>query len=123
MPKLDLRTVSGQEPPIELGQVDIGLSDGDTEPVAIVLTNRDTFTLSEVRVSVEGEGAPAIRLAYPNDEGNPGVWHEGEIMVRAGLLPPNNSVQFWVQAVPVGDQELGSQRFEFVVKSVALVLE
>lgn len=119
MSKIDLRTATGQEPPIELGQVDIGLADGDTDPVSIVLTNRNNYNLTEVNVSVEGEGARAIQLAYENDEGQPGVWKNGSIMVRQGVLSSNDSVRFWVRAVPVDELELGSKRFEFVVKSIA----
>ncbi len=116
---LELKTAAGNEPPIELGQVDLGLSDGDTEPLLLLLTNRNGYDLSEVRVGVEGRGAGAVQLAR-EEEGVPGSW-SGEIIARAGLLPPNNTCRFFVRAVPDDSLKLGQQRFEFVVKSVAVV--
>lgn len=118
MPNLDLRTVTGELPPIMLGQVDIGLADEDTEPLLMVLTNRDTLDLSEIRVSTAGPGASAVQLA--RDLEGPGEWTDGEIIALAGVLPPNRSCQFWARAVASDDVAVGDQSFEFVVKSVAV---
>lgn len=119
MPNLELATASGQKPTIDLGQVDLGVSDGDAEPVLMTVTNRDTLDLSEVRVSTTGPGANAVQLARDLDNA-PGEWTGTEIIALAGVLPPNNSCQFWARAVRSDDVAVGSQEFEFVVKTTAV---
>src|SRR3954470_20160984 len=118
-PRIDLRTSTGQLPPIDLGQVDLGLFDGDGQERQLVITNRDTLNLSEIRVGVEGPGARAVQLARDLD-GDPGTWTGGEIIALSGVLPPNNACQFWARAVRSDDIAVGSQDFEFVVKLVAV---
>lgn len=118
---LDLRTASGSKPPIHLGEVDVGLSDGDTNPLLLVLTNRDNFSLSEIRVRTEGPAAHAVQLARDED-GKPGVW-EPVIFARVGVLSSNNSCEFWVRARPSSGLKLGQQEFTFVVNSVAVIVE
>ncbi len=119
MPKIELRTVSGSVPPIDLGQVDLGLNDGDGPETQMVLTNRYALDLSEVRVATEGPGANAVQLARDLD-GNAGNWTDGEIIALVGLLAPNNSCHFWARAVKSSDIAEGNQSFEFVVKAVAI---
>lgn len=122
MPRIELRSASGQKPPINLGQVDLGMADGNADAVQIVITNRDTLDLSEVRVSVEGTGARAVQLARDAD-GIPGEWVSGEIIARVGILPPNRSCEFWAKAVKSEDIAVGNQRFEFVVNTVVVMPE
>lgn len=122
MPRVELRSTSGQHPPIALGQVDLGLDDGDADPIQLEIINRDTLDLSEVRVAIEGTGAPGVQLARDLD-GFPGSWTDGEIVARAGVLPPNRSCQFWARAVRSEDIAVGNQRFDFVVKTVAILPE
>src|SRR3954470_7219127 len=118
-PRIDLRTSTGQLPPIDLGQVDLGLSDGDGQERQLTVINRDTLDLSEIRVGVEGPGARAVQLARDLD-GNPGTWTNGEIIALSGVLPPNNACRFWARAVRDDDIAVGWQEFAFVVKAVAI---
>lgn len=116
MPKLDLYAVdSGPKLPIELGEVDIGLSNGDGEPVLLRLVNNDDLILTEIRVAVIGDGAAAVQLAQDHD-GRPGGWSDDEIVARAGVLSPRHSCQFWSRAIVIDDLEVGQQDFEYLVK-------
>jgi hypothetical protein len=119
MPKLELRNGSGNLPPVDLGQVDIGLTEDSTDPVLMVVTNRDKFDLSEVRVRVDGPGAGAVQLAR-DVELRPQAWTNGEIIALTGMLTPNQSCQFWARAIADNSLELGEQEFEFVINAVAM---
>lgn len=119
MPLIELRSESGMLPPIDLGQVDIGLTNGDTPALPIVVINRDKFDLSEIRVSTDGPGASAVQLARDLDQ-KPGVWTDGEIIALAGVLPPNRSCRFWARVIAEESLELGEQDFEFVINAIAI---
>src|SRR3954464_7114352 len=108
MTTLELRSVTGQLPPIDLGQVDLGMDDGDGPQTQILIFNREALNLSELRVRVEGPGARAVQLARDLD-GNPGTWGGGEIIALSGVLPPNNACPFWARAVRDDDIAVGWQ--------------
>lgn len=117
MSSLELRTATGQLPPIDLGQVDLGVADGDSELTQLMIFNREPIDLSEVRVHVDGPGASAVQIARDLD-GHPGTWTGGEIIALAGVLTPNNACTFWARAIPSDDIAVGFQEFEFVVNTV-----
>lgn len=121
MSMIELRSVGGGAPPIVLGEVDLGLTDGASDPMMLMLFNRDMRPRAEIRVSTRGNASSSVELARDLN-GEPGNW-EGDIIARAGVLQPNASCSFWVRAVPNETLKVGDQGFEFVVKSIAMIEE
>jgi hypothetical protein len=115
-----LSTVTGQRPPISLGEIDVGFED-TPEPMQLVLTNTTSKDLRDITVGLDGAGAVAIQLARDDAEG-PGVWAApGEsVLVHPDPLVPSGSVRFWARITPPAGMDIGEREFEFVVNSVAV---
>lgn len=121
MARFRLETVGGQRPPIHLGEIDIGFTDGTPDPMQLVLTNTTNRDLRDITVGTDGDGAAFVQLAR-DDGGEPGIWTAagGSILVRADPLVPSASVTFWCRLAQLSGLELGEEEFEFVVNSVSV---